>query len=113
MRVIRAALSECCATFPRGVELLVATNQPNNHPHHHARPMRRVFLLQALVPDPAHGELRQPKKCRNPVPAATWWLHDPEKEKPRYRLDSRVSLYSLVGPEGFEPSTNGLRVHEG
>lgn len=33
---------------------------------------------------------------QNPVPLATWWLHDPGKQKPRYLLDSRASLIYLV-----------------
>ena len=31
-------------------------------------------------------------------------------KKPRYRIDSRVSLILVVGREGFEPTTNGLKV---
>ena len=37
-------------------------------------------------------------------------LHTLEKEKPRYRFDSRVSLLYLVGRAGVEPTTNGLKV---
>lgn len=33
---------------------------------------------------------------QNPVLAATQWLHGPEKKKPRYCLDSRVSFTDLV-----------------
>ena len=33
---------------------------------------------------------------KNPVPLATWWLHGPPKEKPRYLLDSGVSFTDLV-----------------
>lgn len=35
-------------------------------------------------------------EVQNPVPLATWWLHDPEKQKPRYLLDSRASLIYMV-----------------
>ena len=45
---------------------------------------------------------------QNPVPLATWWLHDAKNKKPRYRIDSRVSFVYLVGREGLEPATKGL-----
>ena len=48
---------------------------------------------------------------RNPAPLATWWLHDPKNNKPRYLFDSGVSLCFLVGPARFELATNGLKVH--
>lgn len=35
-------------------------------------------------------------------------LHRTEKEKPRYRLNSMVSLCCLVGRAGLEPATKGL-----
>ena len=66
-----------------------------------------LVLIDRTMPKPAWS-CASPKKCRNPVPAATWWLHDPKKEKARYRIDSALSLCSLVGPRGVEPRTNGL-----
>jgi len=33
---------------------------------------------------------------QNPVPLATWWLHEPEKKKPHYLKDSGVSFTDLV-----------------
>ena len=54
-----------------------------------------LVLIDRTMPKPAWS-CASPKKCRNPVPAATWWLHDPEKEKPRYVLDSGVSFTDLV-----------------
>ncbi len=35
-------------------------------------------------------------------------LHRTGKKKPRYRIDSRVSLSNLVGRVGLEPTTKGL-----
>ena len=40
---------------------------------------------------------------QNPVPLATWWLHDRGKEKPRYQIDSGVS-FVLAERVGFEPT---------
>ena len=37
-------------------------------------------------------------------------LHRTGKKKPRYRIDSRVSLCGLVGRTRFELVTNGLKV---
>ena len=66
------------------------------------------FLL--LVPETAHGELRQPQKVQKPCTGGYMVATRAENKKARYRFDSAFSLCSLVGPEGFEPSTNGLRV---
>ena len=51
-----------------------------------------------------------PRWCKNPAPVATWWLHAPEKEKPRYVLSSRASLRYLAPRPGLEPGTYGLTV---
>ena len=40
---------------------------------------------------------------QNTVPLATWWLHEPAKEKPHYHFDSRVS-FVLAERVGFEPT---------
>lgn len=45
---------------------------------------------------PGAGCLHAGYTVQNPVPLATWWLHDPGKEKPRYRIDSGVSFTELV-----------------
>jgi hypothetical protein len=44
------------------------------------------------------------------VPVATQWLHGPKMEKACYLLNSRLSICSLVGRAGVEPTTNGLKV---
>ena len=70
----------------------------------HASPRRGAFSL--LVPcGYMHGYT-----VRNPVPLATWWLHGPEKKKPRYRLDSRVSFVYLGWLMGLEPTTTGITI---
>jgi hypothetical protein len=48
------------------------------------------------------------REVQNPVPLATWWLHDPEKKKPRYLLDSGVSLIHMGWLMGLEPTTTGI-----
>ena len=35
-------------------------------------------------------------RLKTPVPLATWWLHGPLKEKPRYFFDSGVFFTDLV-----------------
>ena len=40
--------------------------------------------------------VQAPKKCRNPVPVASWWLLGTQTQKPRYQKDSGVSFAVLV-----------------
>ena len=69
--------------------------------------MRRIFVLLAQGLDRTHRHvLRQPQKCGNPVPVATW----PKKEKARYRFDSALSFAVLVPERGVEPPTFSLRM---
>ena len=36
------------------------------------------------------GWLHAGYTVQNPVPLATWWLHEPTKKKPHYQIDSGV-----------------------
>ena len=42
--------------------------------------LRKKFQ-RATKKERARQDLCQPQKCRNPVPVATWWLHESKKEK--------------------------------
>jgi hypothetical protein len=44
---------------------------------------------------------------QNEVPVATQWLHGPKNKKPRYLLDSGVSIYTLGWLMALEPTTTG------
>ena len=50
------------------------------------------------------------RKVRNPVPLATWWLHDPENKKPHYLIDSRVSNVYAGGAGRSRTDLHGFAI---
>ncbi len=103
------------------------------------RPELRSPVFAGLVADHKSSASKPPQRCgrlsrphqnwcagppepdqdKCPPPAGAGWhsgklptdcLQATEKKKPRYRIDSGVSLCGLVGRTRFELVTNGLKV---
>ena len=47
-----------------------------------------LVLIDGAMPQPTVS-CASPKKCRNPVPVATWWLHEPKIKKRATELIAR------------------------
>ena len=75
----------------------------------------KPLSLNAQAPDVwlfarTAGWLHGGYTVQNPVPLATWWLHEKKKKKPRYLLNSRVSFVYLGWLMGLEPTTTGITI---
>ena len=47
-----------------------------------------LVLIDGTMPQPTVS-CASPKKCRNPAPVATWWLHEPKIKKRATELIAR------------------------
>ena len=59
--------------------------------------MRRVFLLLALVPEPAHDELRQPQKVQKPCTAVCKQsVNDQNHRQKKKRATELIARFPLL-----------------